>query len=186
MINLLPSREKEVLYSEQIKNLVMVLGYILLVSFICLVLILLSIKFYILTAVDYQKFLFSQAEKEYQFSGLASFKDAILKYNIILPQVLSFYKKDLYFSDILNLISGIERSEGLYFTKISLDGQTSEDRVKVNISGVSNTRENLLLFQKEIQQESRLKNISFSPDSWINPKNANFNINFEFSQDGGQ
>ncbi len=184
MINLLPPKEKEVLYSEQVKNLVAVLGCIVIISLVCLSLILLSIKFYILSDFSYQKFLFQEAEKKYQSPGLAGFKDAIQKYNVILPHILSFYKKDLYFSDILGIISAVGRPEGLYFTKISLDGKTLEDNIKVVISGISDTRENLLLFQKNLQQEPGFKNISFSPNSWISPANTNFSLNLEFPKNG--
>lgn len=182
MINLLPPKEREVIYSEQIKNLITVLGCMAMISLICFALILLSIKFYILSDVSSQKFIFQEAEKKYQSSIIASYKDIIQKYNIISPYVLSFYKKNLYFSDILNVISEIERPQGLYFTKLFLDGKTSENNVKISISGVSSTRENLLLFQKNLQQEPRFKNISFSTNSWISPVNANFNLNLEFPQ----
>jgi len=182
MINLLPTKEKEALYLEQIKNLAMILGSVLVIVLICLALILLAVKFYILSAVDYQKFLNKGVDTEYKSSDLSTYKDYIQKYNAILPQILSFYKKDLYFSDILDAISKVERPKGLYFLRISLDKGYSENEVKVVVSGISDTRENLLSFQKNLQQAEKFKNIYFSADSWINPVNTNFSLNFELSK----
>jgi len=179
MPNLLPPKEKKSLQLEQVKKLATILGFVTIISLICLVFILLSIKFYILSNVDGQKFLLQEAKKKYQVSDFAEFKDVIDKYNGILPEVLSFYKKEIYFSDMLDVVSQLQRPEGLYFNKIYINGET-EDKIKVIISGFSGTREDLLLFQKRAQEEPKIKNISFSPESWINSVNVNFNLNFEY------
>jgi hypothetical protein len=180
MINLLPEKEKEVLRLDQIKNLTIILGSIILVSLVCLILILMAIKFYLLQDVEYQKFLFQQAQKKYQSAETATIKGTIQKYNDALPQVLSFYKKEIYFSDVLNIISEIQKSQGLNFTKISLDGQNDSRKINIIIAGISADRDSLVDFQKKLQGEQKFKNVSFSPDSWINPTNSNFNVTFEY------
>ena len=64
MPNLLPPKEKKSLQLEQVKKLATILGFVTIISLICLVFILLSIKFYILSNVDGQKFLLQEAKKK--------------------------------------------------------------------------------------------------------------------------
>jgi len=180
MINILPPKEKESLRLEQTKNLVIILGFVAIVSLICLIFILLSIKYYILSSVDHQKLILQEVEKQRQSPNFAEFKDIIVLYNGILPEIVSFYKEEVYSGDILSVISGIERPEGLYFNKIYIDRDTPGDKTKVSVFGFSDTRENLLLFQKKLQEESTAKNIYFAPASWINPKDINFTFTFNF------
>lgn len=175
MINLLPQKEKDALFLRRIKNLAIILGSTIIIFLICLILVLLSVKFYILAEVGYQKFLLQDTQKKYQSPDAANLKNVIQKYNESLPIVLSFYQNEIYFSDILGIISEIQRQAGLYFTNISIDGHD-----KVSISGVSATRDDLIAFQKNLEKQNAIKNISFSPDSWINPVKTNFNLTFDF------
>lgn len=184
MINLLPPEEKELLELKRIKNLVIFLCGIILISQVCLMLILLSVKFSALIKISFQKYVLEQAEKDYQPQDTLGAKDIIKKYNQIMPQMLSFYQKKIYLSDILAAVSEIQKPNGLYFTNISLDGEKYEDRVKVKISGVSGSRDGLLSFKKNIEERNEIKNVSFSPESWINPENINFNLTFDFLKNG--
>ena len=179
MTNILPPKEKEYLRLEQAKKIVIILGFAAIVSLICLLLILLSIKYYILSAAGSQKFILQESEKMYQASDFAEFKNMISKNNGILPDIYTFYEKEIYFSDILNVVSQVQRPEGLYFNKIYINGEAA-GKIKVIVSGFSDTRENLLLFQKRMQEEPKIKNISFSPESWINPVNISFNLSFGY------
>jgi Tfp pilus assembly protein PilN len=175
MINLLPQKEKDNLFLKRIKNLVIILGAVITVSLICFILILLSLKFYMLSDVGYQKALLLETQERYQSPAITTLKDAIQKYNKLLPLILSFYQNKANFSDTLGLISEIERPHGLYFTNISI----SENN-KVSISGFSPTRDDLINFQKNLQKQNGIKNISFSPNSWINQTKANFNLTLEY------
>lgn len=175
MINLLPQKEKDELLLMRIKNLALVFGGIVIISLICLILVLLSIKFYLLTQVDFQKFLLETTQKKYETSELTNLKDTIKKYNATLPTVANFYKSEKYVSNILSVISEIPRPSGLTFTNISINNQN-----KISISGVSSTRENLIAFQKNIEGQPNIKNASFSANSWINPVNNNFDVTLEY------
>lgn len=179
MINLLPQREKDELFLKRIKNLVLVLGNVIIIFLVCLTLVLLSVKFYILAEVDNAKFLLQNTQDQYQTPDIEKLKNAIEKYNNTLPVVLSFYQKKIYISDVLAAISEIQRPEGLHFTAISIEGKT-ENKIKISISGTSDTRENLIAFQKNLGGQGLIKNVSFSPESWINPIKANFNLTFEY------
>lgn len=184
MINLLPQSEKELLFLGRVKKLVIILGSIFIVFLICLILVLLSVKFSIFAEVSSQKFLFQEAKKSYSSPDAERLKNAIQKYNNVLPSVLSVYQEDMHFSDILASISKIERPKGLRLTDISLNRQDNENKVKASISGASDTRENLVSFQKNLEKQPEIKNISFSPESWISPANVNFNLTLDFPKNG--
>lgn len=184
MINLLPPKEKDILKLERAKNLTIILCGTILVSLICLVLILLSVKFSVLTEASYQKSVLEQTRTEYQSRDATNLKNVIKKYNEMMSQVSSFYQKQVYFSDILANISEISRPQGIYFFNISLDGRKYEDGIGVSIFGKSDTRNNLLLFKKNIEAQNKIKNIYFSPENWINPTNINFKFTFDFLRNG--
>jgi Tfp pilus assembly protein PilN len=180
MINLLPSEDKKKLVLEEKKSLAKVWGLIVLVSLICLVLILLSIRFYILSETDYQKIILEQAQKEDLTMGLEKLNSDVQKYNGILEQLNSFYKKEVYYSQILEDINNILHPDGLYLTNFSLT-RDKNAMIKISLSGYSNTRENLLVFKKNIEQDQKIKNPSFSPTSWVKPKDVDFSLTLEIN-----
>lgn len=186
MINLLPPEEKEKLLLEQIKKLIIILGSAALIILVCLILILSSIKFYILAEVNSQKIILEQAEKKYQTPDLSTVENLVQKYNKTLLQLKSFYKEETYFSKALKTISEIQRPEGVYLTNLSLNRKENPAKIEVTVSGISDTRENLLLFKKNVEEEEKIKNSYFSPQSWISPKDVNFSLTFEIFNNGDQ
>jgi hypothetical protein len=180
MINLLPPEEKQKLFLEKKKKLAIILGTVILVSLICLTLILLSIKFYILAETDEQRNMLKQAIQEKQTSDFINLSSIIQKYNGTLDQLDSFYKKEIYFSQTLEIITDVPSPKGLYLTNFSFSRDKS-GVVQASVSGISNTREDLLLFKKNIEEDKKIKNPYFSPGSWINQKNVNFSLTFEIN-----
>jgi len=185
MINLLPPEEKQKLFFEKKEKLAMILGIVVLVSLICLTLILFSIKFYILAETDYQKKILEQTKLVDQTPDFINLNSTIQKYNGILAQLNSFYKKEIYFSQALKIITGVPSPKGLYLTNFSLS-RDSSGIIQVSASGVSDTRENLLVFKNNIEGSIEIKNSYFSPESWISPKNVNYSLTFEIYQNEKQ
>ncbi len=181
MINLLPPAVKQKLALEHQKNVVIILGLTILIPLICLVLLLLSIKTYISAEVNYQKNTLEQSQKISQDPEFTEFGETIKRGNASLIQLKNFYKKQIYISNALHLISGIDRPENLYFTSLNLH-QIEPLAFKVTISGFSQSREDLLVFQKNIQQKKEIENVVFLPESWINPNHTPFYLTFEIEQ----
>ena len=192
MINLLPPKEKEKLLFEKNKKLTIVLGNIIIISLVCLILILFSLNLYILGDVNYQRIILDNTKKKYQTQDFLLFQNLIKKYNASLVQVDNFYKEEIYFSDILKTISEIERPKGVYLTSLTINkvkeknlgvSATSKSlasgKIKVTIFGISDTRDNLLAFKENIENNKEITNIYFPPNSWIKPSNINFNLTFE-------
>ena len=191
MINLLPPKEKEKLIRENNKKLVMVLGNIVVVSLVCLFLILFSLKFYILGEIVSQKFTLDDAEKQYQNKDFIILKEVVEKYNAVLAKIDNFYKKKTDFNFALRYILEIQKPDGLYLTDINMDKIKEDNKIKINVYGVSDTRENLLIFKNNIEnsllekleQTLKIKNVNFPPNNWVKSKNINFNFTFDYKND---
>ena len=181
MINILPPEEKEKLLFEEKTKLIIILGTTILIPLICLILLLLSIRLHVLGEENFQAINLEQAKKKYQTPDFLTFKDIIQKNNTIVVQLASFYKKEVYFTKALKIISSISRPQKLYLTNISLT-RTENQKISVTASGFSESREDLLAFQKSIEENKEIQKIYFSPESWINSKNVTFHLTFEISK----
>src|SRR3989338_7348676 len=170
MINLLPPKEKEHLLLGKYKKLIIL---------IFLILVLASVKFYILSQAVYQKEVLAGLENKYQTPDFLFFKDMIQKYNLSLKTADIFYKKQAYVSGALQTISEIERPAGLYLTSIAIDRPDQDNKATVTVFGVSDTRDSLILFKSNVEQNSRVKNIYFPPNNWIKSTGVNFYMTFE-------
>ena len=180
MINLLPPKEKEELALEQKKRLIIILGSALLIVLICLFFVLLSVRFYILGESISQKIVLENAQREYQTPDFINAEDIVKKYNKNLLLLKSFYEQQAGVAYALKNISKINRPSGLYFTNLLMDNKKNTPLIKVNISGFSQNRENLLSFKKNIESAGDIiKNPYFSPESWVKTENINFSLTLE-------
>ncbi len=189
MINLLPPKEKEELISQQKKKLAIILWSAFLIAIICLILVLLSVKFYILGKSISQKFILEQVQDRHQTSDFLTYKDLLQNYNKKLIQLRSFYEKETEFSSALKNILEVKRPEGVYFTELFLNKKEDNGKIEAKIYGTSDTRENLLIFKKNFEERPgvppgsypEIKNYNFSPESWIYPKSISFYLTFEIN-----
>lgn len=178
MINLLPQKEKQRLILKSREKLSIIWGIVISVALICLTLILLSIRFYILAETDYQKNILSQREKEVQTADFKNFNSIIQEKNLILSQIDSFYKREIYFSKALKIITDVSSSETLYLTGFSLNRENN-GKIQASVSGVSDTRDDLLVFKKNVEEDKEIMSPYFSPESWVNSKNVQFSLTLE-------
>lgn len=181
MINLLPQKEKQDLLFLKNRNLVIVLGSITIIFLICLGLVFLSLKFYILQKVSFGKSILEDTESEYQTDNFLSILDSIKQYNKVLSRADSFYKKQVYFSNALREIVEIQRPQNVKFESIILEKVNADNKIKANIYGVSYNRDALLLFKGNVEQQERIVNVYIPPDNLVKPTNINFSLSFEIS-----
>ncbi len=185
MTNLLPLEEKRELFLKNKERLAIIMGITSVVSLVCLILILLSINYYILAEAVFQKNILEQAEKSYKTPVFLDLKNSIQRYNNTLTKLNYFYREEIYFSEILKIISNIDRKDSIYLTDLSLNRikQEGEEngikKIKVIATGFSGSREDLLSFKKNIEENKDIKNPYFSPESWTNPQNVKFYLTFE-------
>lgn len=178
MINLLPPEEKIKLLQENQKKMIIILGVTLIVPLLCLILVLLSVRFYLLGEVNFQKIISEQVKKEYQTPDFLRFKEIMQNNGRVLANLHSFYKRETYATEALNIFSSIARPQNLYFTDILLT-RNENQTFKVTASGFAKSRDDLLVFQKNINEKSEVKNINFSPESWVSPKDLTFNLTYD-------
>jgi len=181
MINLLPPKEKSELLLVRQKKLVIILGSVFLIFSICLVFVFLSIYFFALGEASAQKIILQQNLKSYQAAGSNEYGQIIKKYNLILPKVSFFYESQKHFSEALSSIYEITRPAGIFFSGLNVDGtKQAGNIVSVSVSGISSTRDDLLAYEKNLKKDVRVRNVSFSPESWISSQNISFSVSFNF------
>ena len=181
MINLLPPKEKQELSLRANKNLTIVIGSVILISLLSLVLVLFSVKFYILSELTQHEYILYETEKAYQTPEFLALKEAIEKSNKNISTVQNFYKNQLSFANALKNISSILLPEGLYLTSIHTEPMQTAKSVKVTIAGVSNNRDSLINFQEALETNTKIKNLYLPAENWIKPANFNFFITFEYA-----
>jgi hypothetical protein len=181
MINLLPEKEKQELFFEKKKRLAIILGSTGLIVLICLILILLSIRFYLLTEVDAQKNILKDIESQKTFLGYEDYKSIVENKNNMLSQLDIFYTNQIYFYDALNILLNISKPENLNFTNFSLN-EDDNNIINISVSGVSDSRDSLISFKDNIEQTKEIKNPIFSSASWISPKNVKFSLIFQIDK----
>ena len=102
MINLLPPKEKEVLFMEQTRKLVVILGTIVLIAIVCLVLVLLPVYFFVLGDVESQKIFLKEAEDKYKTEDFENYRNIIANYNKSFPRIISVYESSVKMGDVMN------------------------------------------------------------------------------------
>lgn len=172
MINLLPPKYKEDLRGEENLNLVFVLGILFLAFFLCLALVLFSIKVRIAGAVETQKIFFDFKNKE--FSQIKSVEERLNLINRELSSLDSFYQNQFDLTDFLGRISEL-LPQGLYLNSLSYQ----KEGQKINLSGFSPTVELLLDFKNNLERQKDFKDVYFPTAIWLESVNINFNTSLK-------
>lgn len=182
MINLLPPNDKKELANEKTRKVVIILGYTILLLLVCLILITSLLRVFILDQVAVFENKTSESQRNFG-KNYVDLKNEIQEINKETLQLNSFYKNNIYLTKPLKIISEISRPDGLYFTNVYAS-EGSKKEVLIIISGFADTRDNLLTYKDNLEKDKRIKNLSFSTDSWTKTKNINFylNVNIENTQ----
>jgi len=172
MINLLPPQQKRELLEEDNWRLTLILGILIFSSFLCLTLILFSIKIYISGQAESQKIFVELKEKE--FSQIKSLEDKLKSTNQELSKLELFYETQFRLTEFLERISKILPS-GIYLNSFSYRKDTSQ----VTLSGFAERVESLVDLKNKLEQEKDFKEVRFPSDVWIKLANIDFNVSFQ-------
>lgn len=154
-----------------------VLGSIVTIFLICLALILLSLKFYILQAVSSERFLLAEAQHQYETPEFLSLLSSLKKHNANLSRIDAFYKKQVLVSGVLKDILLLPRPEVVTFNSIVLE--QAKNNIKVKINGQSELRDELVSFKSIIETQPNIKNVSIPPEHLVQPSNVSFALSFD-------
>ncbi len=179
MINLLPPKEKEFLEQEKIWRIILILGTLILISFLCFVLVLFSIKTYVRGEIELQKVLLAQEKLRLKALEIQRFQEEIASANQNLLKLESFYQTQFNLIDLLEKVSNTLPS-GVSLTYLSIEPYSRERdyNFQVLLSGYAINREDLFEFKKNLEAEKDFKEIYLPPSSWIKPTDINFSIRF--------
>jgi len=181
MINLLPPEQKQELLQEEKLRLTLILGTLFLCFLICSSLILFLIKNYTLWDVEAEKILVQEKEKTLSFNQ--ELEKEMKESNIFLSDLTSFYEERIEVTQLLEIIEQTLPS-GVHLTSFdfALPSIKGKEKPRISINGFCPDRETLLSFQKNLKDEERFSEIYFSPQSWVEPENVDFNISFRFNE----
>jgi Tfp pilus assembly protein PilN len=182
MINLLPPKQKQELLEEEKLRLTFILGILFLCFLVCLSLILFFIKNYTLWDLETEKILVREKEKTLSFNE--DLEKEIKESNIFLANLTDFYQKHTSLTKVLETIDKILPSD-VYLTSFDfvLPRTQTKEKPRISVNGFSPDRETLLSFQENLKSEQSFSDIYFSPVSWIESENINFNITFKFNKE---
>ena len=180
MINLLPPEEKNILIQEERFKLILILGIVFLSALLSLILILFSIRIYISSQTDSEKIIFEQEEKKVKIAEFQELQEKITLANKNLSNLNSFYQNQVYFTEILERISGT-LPPAAYLNNLSLK-PLGGGILNCTLSGFTSTREILLDFKKNLETEKTIKEIYFPPANWVESKDIDFNITFKITK----
>lgn len=177
MINLLPPEQKKELLLKKKIHLIIVLGSVFTIFIICLSLILLSLKFYLLITIYSMEF---QTANTKDLLKLTEAKKEITEYNFKINNLKSFYENQLFFNEMLRSTLEVDIPKGVYIIYILSEKNNNE--IETTIYGFSDLRENLILFKDNIDKSNIIKSPYFSPDSWTKTSNINFYLTFKYEK----
>lgn len=179
MINLLPPKDKKELADKKTEKIVLILGGVILILLICWVLIVSSLRFYVLGQVVVSENNFSESQKNYE-KNYVDVKDKILQINKKTSELDYFYKNNTYLTQPLKIVSEVSRPNSLYFTNVFVSQGKSKD-VSIIISGFADTRDSLLIYKDNLEKDKRIKSFNFSAESWTKNKNIDFYLNINIA-----
>ncbi len=177
MINLLPQQKKDQLASEEKFRLSVIFGIVILSSLLSFALILFALKFYLLDQLEVQNNLLDQ--KIFENPQIVELEKDIRNSNKIVTELASFYKKEYSLSGILDeIIKTVP--PGVSFNSLSFEPvKEGQYKAKFSISGLSATRESLLEFKENLEENGSFEEISFPSSIWVEPANIAFTVSFK-------
>ncbi len=182
MINLLPPQYKRELQGEEWFRLILILGLLLLIFFICLSLSLLSIRAYVSGEIQVQQILVEAQKKEGGELQLERMKEV----NSEIAGMLSFYVKRVSFSDIIGRISSALPDEAYLTSFVYTPGAQSAKnkgqtaaKAQIALAGFAPRTEDLLEFRINLEKDPLFGNFHFPPANWIRATNIDFSFGFE-------
>jgi len=178
MINFLPPQEKKYLLSEEKKKIITLLVILVFLFLIMLSFVLYCLEIYISGELKAQEIVLDQQQKEFESSEIKDFPETIKKANQTFKSINSFYQQRI---DLLKVLSELYDllPEGVYLDSFSYQKKTSQ----ITIAGFAKTRESLVKFRENLEENQNFKDPYFPPSVWLESTDINFNSNFKLENE---
>ena len=171
LTNLLPPRNKAELFEEEVKNLIIILGILILIFLFSLTLILFGIQNYVSGKIDLEKITFDMEKKKSEDSEIQNLRTKIISLNQVLSQLNSFYQEQNKLTKVFNKISETLPPQ-MYLTNFSYQKESN----LVSLSGFSPTQEILDNFKKNLEKE--FSDVYFPLQNWVKSTDIDFQATF--------
>ncbi|MCX6765131.1 MAG: hypothetical protein NT148_01155, partial [Candidatus Nealsonbacteria bacterium] len=137
---------------------------------------------YIKNDIEISKIKLQSEEKGFEGEGIKDIQIKISEANKTLLNVSGFYKKKIYFSDVIDKISKVMPG-GIYLNNLSVVFDKGDDKsngpfFKFSLSGFVPKRDTLFELKKNLEADSYFQNIDFPTSNWVKPEDINFFISF--------
>ena len=173
-LNLLPPQEKKRLELTKFNSLLAFLTVWFSVFLIIFVLLLLSAFFSLSILLQEQRKLIEIRQSDPKTQYLLEIEEKIKQTNQIIKQVQLKQSEIILWTPLLEEISEIVPS-GIYLNNFSF--RTAKNQISLN--GWANYRENLLGFQKSLEESSFFEEIEAPLANLIKQKDIDFNFTFK-------
>jgi Tfp pilus assembly protein PilN len=186
MINLLPLEERNSFVKERKLKLAVIFEVGFLLFLISLVFVLLAGKLYLRGEIESQRTFLSQREKEASFKTVEDFQKSLEAYNSKLQGISSFYGQQTFLTDVMQKLSSL-LPPGCHLTSFSFrlkSDKSGQNMVggTVSLTGFAPTRESLLSFKENLEEEKSFEKVVFPPIDWAEPLNIDFSLTFELKR----
>ncbi len=175
-LNLIPpDKKEEIIKKHQLKKVFFV-ETILTIIIVSLFVTLLSFKYVL--SINLASLATSQREDKQaiQYNKIKKYDQQFNQINTQIFQVAKLEKDQLYWSKLLVKLNQI------IFPDISLDS-LSTSNYTITLRGKADSRDNLILFKKKLEDEACFSNINLPLSNLVNKKNIEFQISFEIKKD---
>lgn len=178
---------------ERNKKVTYILCFLVLFFLLTLTLFLFIIKIYLNQKIILNEILLFENEKQLSKSEIMEIKAKNKVANESFSKLNMFYNRKVYFSKVVARISSI-LPEDFYLTNLFIDLDVKEVKnidddnnitvsvnrnVLVTISGFSPTREKLLDFKTNLENEESFKDIVFPSSNLLKKEDIDFHIIFK-------
>jgi Tfp pilus assembly protein PilN len=179
MINLLPPAEKQNLLVAKQQKIIVILGFLILIFFICLVLVLFWVNFSLASQVAAQKIFLANKQQSFEAADVKGWQEKVAKINQDLTKLDSFYQQRPSLTVFLENLSNT-LGEGISSDSVSINPIKKENNLfQVYLSGYTSSVDAVVKFDKNLKENKSISQVSFPSDTWLGKQNFIFSVTFQ-------
>lgn len=183
MINLLPDMAKKELTLEDAQKKILLIAFFVLISLCIFIISLYGLRLFLHFEIGVAEEMIEQKNSEFEDAQFQEFKQMILNVNQRISNVRAFWRNQIGITQVVEILAKVTNEmsikDSIYFTNLSFQKMAS-DQADLNIAGIALTRQALFDFKEDLEKQQILKDIYFTPSSWVEPIDAPFTLHLQF------